>query len=180
MQSDGLGDEETSEFVCRFCHPGLPVALVSAWLPRPRQQPIDHIVEQVVLIAHVVVERHRRHLELGGEASDGHLPIAPGLYDLRRCCDHLLARDRPPRGAPARTIGLLRYLESSGRPGWRSYRINIAHLRTCTSSVMVVLRIRNPVAVKRSRRPSMRRERENQMRKPHIVHLTTILAAAAI
>ena len=91
------------------------VRALHAWLPRPRQQPIDHLVEQVVLVAYVTIERHRRPLRLGGEASDGHLLIAPGLYGLRCCCDHLLGRDRPPRGAPARCIGLLRYLGSSGR-----------------------------------------------------------------
>jgi hypothetical protein len=52
------------------------------------QRPVGHQVDESLLAGHVVVERHRGHAELGGDAPHGHGGEAVGVGDRERRGDH--------------------------------------------------------------------------------------------
>ena len=97
VQGGGLGDQEAAEPVGGFDDPGSPVGGAGSGFPGSHQQPVDDLVEQVVLVAYMVVKGHRGYAQVGGQAADGHLLIAPGTNGALGGVDDLLTFDRPPR-----------------------------------------------------------------------------------
>jgi hypothetical protein len=91
VQCRGLADQERPQPGRGFDEPGLPVSLVGGRTPGLSQEQVNHLVEQVVLVAYVAVERHRRDAEFGGQAADRHLLVAAGPDDRDRGLDDVVA-----------------------------------------------------------------------------------------
>ena len=99
--------------------PGQPAqvgAPVAARLGRHRQllaDPLNHVVDQGLLVRHVAVQRHRAGPEPGRDRADGDRLQALGVADGHRGVDHLppgVPRPRPP--PPARLRSVVRHRAS--------------------------------------------------------------------
>src|SRR5262249_8090793 len=101
VQRRGLADEEVPESGRGLDQPCLPVVLGCCGAPGRGEETVDDLVEKVVLVADVPVERHRRDTESGRQAADRHLLVAACPDDLDGDPDDVFPGDRPP-GRPAR------------------------------------------------------------------------------
>jgi len=91
VQRRRLSDQEVPEPIRGLDHPCLPVVSSCCRAPGGGEETVDYLVKEVVLIAYVAVERHRRDAEPGGKAPDGHLLITAGADNLDRGQDDVFA-----------------------------------------------------------------------------------------
>ena len=90
----------TQDFACRdgpLPHGGLP-SHVSGRQADLAEHDVDHAVEQVALVGHVVVQRHRFHPEHLAELAHAEGRDAAVVGERDRSTQHLVAAQRFPAG----------------------------------------------------------------------------------
>lgn len=94
-----LGDEKISKALGSLLRPGSPVTGAGPWSPTSHEQPIDHLVEQVVLVTDVAVKGHRRDAEVGCKTAHRHLLEVSGPNGPCGNVDDLFTVNRSPASA---------------------------------------------------------------------------------
>jgi hypothetical protein len=132
MQRRRLVHQECAQPVGGLAEPAAPVRLAHPRAPGRGEQPVDDLVEQVVLVAYVAIQRHRRHSEGGRQATHGQSFVALFGDDPQRRVNHLFAGDGAPRRP--RGSGAAAAVAPDGGRFPTTHRVSVRHLRTYTHS----------------------------------------------
>ena len=127
-----LSHEQLTQPLRRLGDPSPQIGLMASGSPDPFEQSIDHLIEDVVLVPDVSIERHRRDAKFSGQAPDGHLVEVAPANSLRRCVENMRAGDGSPGRPPASS-----FPASRGAIGnWHPTRLlGDRTSRTCTEAL---------------------------------------------